>query len=146
MEGLLERLARLSLKKAGKLAKYGGQAGGAALGTLAAPGVGTYLGSEAGKAVGGGVESALSALSERGRQPQHQMAGNLNSYQQQPSFGQRFAGNFGENLGNQAGEALENYLNPEEGSEEQTIEQQLEALLDSLSPEQREALLSKYTG
>lgn len=149
MEGLLERLARLSLKKAGNLSRTGGSVGGAALGNMLAPGVGGYLGGQAGQALGGGVESALGALSESGQGPRNMQVGNLGSYQQQPSFGQRFAGNFGEQLGNQAGNALGQAMQGGEENvpqEEQSVASQLEALLDSLSPEERNSILAKYTG
>ena len=120
-------------------------------GNLVAPGVGGYVGAQAGQAIGGGVESALNALSEGGRRnPSEFQVNNLNSFRQQPGFGERFGENLGSNLINQGADIGEDALSGKipgyESQEELSPEQQVEALLESLSPESRSAILAKYVG
>ena len=152
MEGLLERLARLSLKKSNKLLKKGGQIGGAIAGNMVAPGVGGFIGSQAGQALGGGIGSSLEALSESGRRnPYEFQMDNVANYQHQPTFAQNWAGKFGESLGGQGADILGDYAQSKiptgvESEEGLTPEQEIEALLEGLTPEAREAILAKYMG
>ena len=146
MNGLLERLAQLSLKKAGSLSRQGGKWAGAGLGTMIAPGIGSYLGYHGGDLVGGGIGAGLDALSGRiGEEPVNQV-GQQNP--ERPSFGQETADNMGQHVGNQALDMLGGAGPQQDQGEFQTspILAQLQELLDSLSPEERNKILAKYQG
>lgn len=159
MQGLLEKLAQLSLKKAGSLSKKAGKYGGATLGAASGP-LGSIAGEAAGQAIGGGVKSILDTLAGQGDPrlgTQGQGVGNLQSFRRQPGFGSQLAGNFGNEMGEVAGGALgnlaqhglEHLMAPDEQeqqAEEKSVASQLEELLDSLTPEERASILAKYAG
>lgn len=145
MEGLLERLAKLSLQKAGKLSKTAGEYGGAALGAMGGP-MGAYAGQQAGKAIGGGVKGLLDTLAEDKRNPHGSFdINNLHSFQQSPSFGQRAGENIGGELIDQAGDIGKDYLKQfAPGQEQEDPIEKIHKLLEGLSPEQRAEILAKY--